>query len=239
MFDYGGTLLYEPGYDWERGEVAVLARAVANPQNVTVKILLDKYAEIRQVTHKRARECGLELREPQVSRLVMGLLELEFDETDEELERIFWDGCSRGAKTPHIDDLLAFLRKRNIRTAVISNICYTGASLAERINRLLPDNSFEFILASSDVAVRKPSSLIFEYALKKAKLSAGEVWYCGDSVNADVHGAAAVGVHPVWYQCGEDIDNYDGNEGAVPVVPHTLIRDWRDMIELVKQTTPQ
>jgi putative hydrolase of the HAD superfamily len=235
MFDYGGTLLYEPGYDWGRGEAAVLARAVGNPQGVTVEAMLDKYCEIREITHQAARANDIELSEPQVSRLVHGLLELEFNETEDELERVFWDACSPGARVPYIEELLTYLRKRNIRTAVISNICYTGASLAARINRLLPDNAFEFILASSDIAIRKPSPLIFEYALKKAKLSPGEVWYCGDNVKADIHGASAVGIHPVWYQCGEIIDNFDPNDGAAPTAPHTLIRDWREMIDVIER----
>ncbi|MDR0446610.1 MAG: hypothetical protein LBH17_06255 [Oscillospiraceae bacterium] len=49
------------------------------------------------------------------------------------------------------------------------------------------------------------------------------------------YGASAVGIHPVWYQCGEIIDNFDPNDGASPTASHTLIRDWREMIDVIER----
>ena len=50
---------------------------------------------------------------------------------------------------------------------------------AERINRLLPKNNFEFIITSSNYIFRKPHKRLFDLALEKAGLRPEEVWYIG------------------------------------------------------------
>lgn len=72
-------------------------------------------------------------------------------------------------------------------------------AVAERINKLLPDNHFEFIIATSEYMFRKPNKRIFELALEKADLKPEEVWYVGDQIKADVEGAKNAGIFPVWY----------------------------------------
>lgn len=54
---------------------------------------------------------------------------LEFDLSFDELETIFWDNASPCTLTPYIEDLLQYLPEANIRTAVVSNISYSGNSL--------------------------------------------------------------------------------------------------------------
>ena len=41
--------------------------------------------------------------------------------------------------------------------------------------------------------------MIFELALRKADLAADKIWYCGDSIKADVYGAHNAGIFPVHY----------------------------------------
>ena len=50
---------------------------------------------------------------------------------------------------------------------------------AERINRLLPKNNFEFIITSSNYIFRKPHKRLFDLVLEKAGLRPEEVWYIG------------------------------------------------------------
>lgn len=64
----------------------------------------------------------------------------------------------------------------------------------------MPDSRFEFVIASSEYMVRKPNPRIFRLALQKAGLSPDRVWFCGDNVRADVEGAHAAGLFPVWYE---------------------------------------
>lgn len=89
--------------------------------------------------------------------------------------------------------------KEDIEPGVISNICYAPSVVAKRINRLLPENAFEFIIISSNYIFRKPDNRIFDLALEKAELQPDEVWYIGDQYECDVKGALNTGLLPVWY----------------------------------------
>ena len=94
---------------------------------------------------------------------------------------------------------MGYLKNKGIRTGVISNICYDFSVFAERINRLLPENAFEFIITSSNYIFCKPNKRIFDLALEKAGLELDEVWYIGDQYECDVKGALNAGLFPVWY----------------------------------------
>jgi putative hydrolase of the HAD superfamily len=98
-----------------------------------------------------------------------------------------------------MEDFLTFLKEQNIRTGVISNITYCGEVVEERINNLLPEHNFEFIIATSEYMFRKPNKRIFELALEKAGLQPEDVWYIGDNYLCDVVGARSAGIFPVWY----------------------------------------
>ena len=81
---------------------------------------------------------------------------------------------------------------KGIRTGVISNITYNSEVVKERINRLIPSNKFEFIIATSSYLFRKPNRHIFELALEKADLNPEDVWYIGDNYICDVQGKLTV-----------------------------------------------
>ena len=101
--------------------------------------------------------------------------------------------------TEDIKYFLGYLKNKGIRTGVISNISYAPSVVAERINRLLPENTFEFIITSSNFMFRKPNRRIFDLALEKAELQPDEVWYIGDQYECDVKGSLNAGLLPVWY----------------------------------------
>lgn len=126
-------------------------------------------------------------------------LGIEIALTNAEIDTIFWDAAAPGAATEGVEDFLKFLKKREIRTGVISNISYAPSVVAARINRLLPENAFEFILTSSNYIFRKPHRRIFDLALEKADLRPDEVWYISDQYECDVKGALNAGLYPVWY----------------------------------------
>jgi putative hydrolase of the HAD superfamily len=137
---------------------------------------------------------------------------------------------------PNADKMLDFINSTGVRSGVISNIGWSGAALTKRLNRLLPRNKFEFVIASSEYMFRKPSPMLFELALNKAGLEARDVWFCGDSVKADVEGGAAAGIFPVWYECDMIESPWSGqNKNAVPNFGHLHIRDWSELIETLKK----
>ena len=136
---------------------------------------------------------------------------------------------------PEADIMLDFINKNGIRSAVISNLLWSGDALSERLNRLLPMNEFEFVMTSSDYIVRKPNRILFDIALRKAGLRADEVWYCGDNPQADIEGAAQAGIYSVWYDNETEREYKDRSEESAPKCEHLHIHEWREMMDLLEK----
>lgn len=237
LFDYGHTLLCEPGFDARRCEEAAFPYIVKNPQNLTAEQI---YAEVQQqfVRFQKARDNGIEIHQWQFMRLIYEYLGLTFSISYEELEEIEWMAASPGAVMPNTEKMLAYLDNAKIRTAVISNIGWSEQALTRRINRLLPNNRFEFIMASSENAVRKPDRMLFDTALRKARLKPEQVWYCGDSMKADVIGAHEAGIYPVLYEGSAPEDGnpvLQENAGVQTAFDYLHIYDWNDLIGVLEK----
>lgn len=234
IFDYGHTLLYEPDFDAMRCEEAAYSYIVENPQNLTAEQI---YVEVQRMFAKfqEQRNSGIEIHEWQFMRLVYEYLGLKFSISYRELEEIEWNAASPGAVMPGAGEMLDYLNNAGIRTAVISNIGWSGNALTNRIKRLLPNNRFEFIMASSEYVIRKPNKMLFETALRKAKLSAGSVWYCGDNMTADVKGAHEAGMYPVLYEgTAPDEVNFFVSQSEAVDFEYLHIHDWSEMTAILK-----
>lgn len=236
IFDYGNTLLYEPDWNNDRGNSALLKYAVKKPNNCTADDI-KRAAEIIFGEHvAKVRHLGYDISAQIAHRALYDYLGIEFSLSPLEMETVFWDNASSGAVMPNAEKLLDYLNENNIRTAVISNILWSGEALRNRFNRLLPNNKFEFIISSSDYFIRKPNRILFDIALQKARLSAEDVWYCGDNPKDDIEGATQAGIYPVWY------DNNFVNKGYIdetnenkPQCHHLHIDEWNKMIDVLQK----
>lgn len=235
LFDYGGTLLCEPGWDMLRGEKALFEHIEANPHHYTPEELCAwEQAYFRSL--QPVRDAGAELTEIQMLRLKYELHGITLSISYEEAESVFWNHTaplSEKCLYPHVREMLDWLNVRGIRTGVISNIGWTGAALRRRIGALLPNHPFEFILASSDYGLRKPDSRLFQVALEKAALKPEEVWFFGDTYDTDVKGARSAGLKAFFYQGRAEggMPRKPVPEGFETDVP--VITDWTALIELL------
>lgn len=127
------------------------------------------------------------------------MLGIEFSILMDEIEKIEWNEEATIETIDHASELINQLNEMGIRTAVISNIDFSGNLLKERLDSLYPNNKFEFIIGSSDYGVRKPTKYIFEVGITKSGLEAKDIWYIGDKVQTDVEGSKSVGMTPVLY----------------------------------------
>jgi len=235
LFDYGGTLLCEPEWDMLRGERALFKHVVANPHHFTPEQLCSWEKEYFQ-SLQPVRDLGAEPTEIQMLRLKYELHGIKLGIPYEEAEFIFWDHTAPMTEKclyPHIRELLNYLHNNSIRTGVISNIGWTGSALRRRINTLLPNHQFEFILASSDYGLRKPDARLFQVALEKADLKPEEVWFCGDTYDKDIIGARTVGMTAVLFQgqADENVLRQSVQKGAEWDTP--IITDWAALIEIL------
>ena len=96
------------------------------------------------------------------------------------------------------ENMLRDLR-RKYKLGIISNF-----AIPECLDKLLKahglDGLFDLVVVSAAVNKRKPSPEIFKNAMKMLGVSASETVFVGDTMDADVEGAKAVGVKAVYIQ---------------------------------------
>lgn len=203
LFDYGQTLGAEESFDGLKGTKAVMQYAVKNKHHRTAE-------EVQAVAERINRELGkgnpatrhlfqVEVPNRMFTSYLYASQGIELSLTPAEFDRVFWNASSPAKPTEGIGEFLRYLDTRGIRTGVISNISYDESVVKEHIRTLIPDHTFEFILATSSYLYRKPHPGIFRLALELAELPPEDVWYIGDDYKCDVEGAKNAGLYPVWY----------------------------------------
>lgn len=203
LFDYGQTLIAEQKFDGVKGTEAVLRYATRNKYHLSAEQVQAKANEINQEFGRFSPEkrhlFQIEIPNTMFTPYLYESQGIEIALSNSEIDTVFWNAAAPGVPTEGIENFLEYLKNKNIRTGVISNISYAPSVVSERINRLLPENAFEFIIASSNYIFRKPNKRIFDLALEKAELQPDEVWYIGDQYECDVKGSLKAGLQPVWY----------------------------------------
>lgn len=231
LFDYGQTLINEEKFNGVKGTEAVLRYAVENKYKLSA-------AQVQEEAEKINKELGrfdpmrrhlfqVEVPNHMFTSYLYGSLGISLSLTSEQIDKVFWDAAAPGSPTRGIEGFLEYLHQNGIRTGVISNISFAGRVVENRINEAIPNNHFEFILATSEYMYRKPNKRIFELALEKAELKACDVWYIGDQYECDIVGARNAGIFPVWYLGASDMSyKKEDYEKAVDV---KQIRAWEEL----------
>ncbi len=226
LFDYGQTLVAEQKFDGVKGTEAVLQYATKNKYHLTAEQVQAKADELNREAGRFDPEkrhlLQIEIPNTMFTPYLYESQGIEIALSSAEIDTVFWNAAAPGAPTEGIERFLEYLKDKGIRTGVISNISYDPSVVAERINRLLPENAFEFILPSSHFMFRKPNKRIFDLALEKAGLQPGEVWYVGDQYECDVKGSLHAGLLPVWYIGAIDLP-YTEDESILTVT------DWDEL----------
>ncbi len=201
FFDYGHTLCYEPVQDYQAGWSAVMEHAVENPRGITAVELNDLCMGTYRKLFSQMRPLELETDGFNLDATIYDYLGLKFDVPLEELEYIRWCATEPIYPMEGIERFLSLCAGLGIRTAVISNISFSGNVLRRRIDEALPFHNFEFVVASSECVFRKPSEWIFRRAMGLAGVEPEQCWFIGDDVRCDIEGAARAGIWPIWFKC--------------------------------------
>ena len=240
LFDAGKTLIdYRPKASNESmsylatvdSTEILMEHVTANPHHYDAETVAARSNELFEKYHD-CRKALYEISDQVILKTLFELLEMKFSISIEEIERIIWNSSADIVPVDGTAALLDELNGMGIRTAVISNLDFSGHLLEERLNELLPNNRFEFVIASSDYGVRKPQPLLFEIGLCKSGLQPQDVWYVGDKYSVDVLGSAAVGMTPVLLGVRENIPD-DAPERMITVT------DYGQLTELLKKLSPK
>ena len=194
FFDFGGTL----GFDYP----SIPEGLAYLFQNLGIETTAAEVQQARRAVH----ENGLHSRDYPTSdqmdiyfrRFFSGILEeLGFDgNVDEVVEKTQeqWR-CYTGLYVfPEVHKILSELQNREYIVGIISNI---SCRLPRLLEQLGIASYFDFAIASDVFGASKPDPRIFEEALKRANVGASQAIHVGDSYEADVVGARAVGITPV------------------------------------------
>jgi putative hydrolase of the HAD superfamily len=103
-------------------------------------------------------------------------------------------GAVRFRPYPEVPGVLARLRARGARLAVVSNWDVSLHDVLER-TRLRP--LVDAVVISAELGAAKPDPAIFLAALERLDAVAGDALHVGDSLDADVEGARAAGIDAV------------------------------------------
>ncbi|MDD4807804.1 MAG: HAD-IA family hydrolase, partial [Oscillospiraceae bacterium] len=168
-----------------------------------------------------------------LQRYLLESFDIQLDINDLQAEQLYWDVCSPATPSPYIEQAFSALQQHGIPFGVVSNLCFTGATLERRLHACFPQDPFRFILASSEYAFRKPQRRFFELALHKIGTSADETWFCGDNPVCDMDGAAGAGMRAFWYRVHNDFDTC-----IQPKHPCNRLTDWRRFAALLNASNP-
>lgn len=115
---------------------------------------------------------------------------------------------------PDARPALEALEERGLTLGAVSNWVW---NLPELLHSLDIVRHFDFIAASARIGFEKPHPRIFEWALTEAGVAADAVIHVGDHLDADVEGAAGVGITGVLIDRG---GRYAAHElpAGVPVI---------------------
>jgi len=102
---------------------------------------------------------------------------------------------SAWAVYPEVSRVLARLRDRGLRLAIVSN---ADRRLAQVLTATGLAAAVDTVVLSSRVGATKPDPAIFRVALAELRATARDTVHVGDSLDTDVAGAGAAGLAVVW-----------------------------------------
>jgi len=230
IFDFGGTICVDdPEPDFINGTRKLME--LADDTNGVTPEEVQEFADnlLKEIFVDRNQQL-IQISEHSFNRFLYGYFGITFSKTPLEMERVFWDNAFKFKPTQGIKELFDFLDQCGIRKAILSNNAFEESTIRYELDKHFINTEFEFIISTADYCFRKPSPLIFNYALRRCGLKKEEVWYAGDSKEADVVGANNAGIFPVWFNSRNSVLDHEYGD-----LKHLEIHGWRELIEVIKK----
>jgi HAD superfamily hydrolase (TIGR01493 family) len=189
LFDWRGTLVHyrEPAW-WLRRALASLGRTTDRDAVEAAAAALAAAATMPDVlAAERTEDCSFELnRSSTMLRFARAGLD---EELADAVHRLDSDGRNFPLY-PEVAAVLAAIRQRGARTAIVSDIHYDVRADVEALGlgQLVDAYALSF-----EVGVQKPDPTIFEAALRSVGVDAAEALMVGDRASHD-GGASAIGI---------------------------------------------
>jgi putative hydrolase of the HAD superfamily len=200
IFDYIGTLVNCRNYSMDASKLKLYNALVAKGFGVEKDSFLAaydsahkkyrkvRYEELKEVTNavwvaEALNNLGFEVKADDCS--VKAALNVFFQDFIESLE--LRDGAKK---------LIKQAQQRG-RVGLISNFTYAPV-IYKSLRQLGINEFFNAVVISNEVGWRKPSCQIFQEALNRLRVQAGDAVYVGDSPIEDIKGAKAAGLKTIF-----------------------------------------
>lgn len=221
LLDYGGTRVEEIGFDARAGNETLLELAAYTPPNLTIELVLERAGIVSEQVAERRDEFGIETPWPALTRLIHDFLGVRFTQAPAELELAFWKASVTTAAMPRACQALNEFHWRGLPMGVVSNCSFGPEVIRYELERYGLAEHLKFVMVSSEYAVRKPNALLFTTAAARLGLAPEEIWFVGDRLDADIAGARAVHMKPVWLQGKNSGDSGDA---------HLVANSWQELL---------
>jgi putative hydrolase of the HAD superfamily len=221
LFDLGHTLM-----DWTWDDDLLIAGhkaaldAIGRHSEVGAEALTARYLREAQLQDWEAVE---EVEYPALTRTMLADIGVQVDEDELvrflDAEHAAWAPARKVASMS--EALLDSLRDRGLKTGLVSNAWDPRWLLERDLDEmgLLP--RLDTIVFSSEVGVRKPRPEIFYRALDELAVEPSRALFVGDRLEADVKGAADLGmttIQAMWFRSEESEDGIEPDYRAFTMV---------------------
>ena len=222
IFDLGGTLIHLIRPLEEIREARALAVYDALRQSGAAVDLNDLREKYEALNEEEAECAARTLEEIPVEKSLPRLLDKLMVERKHRppvfdlVRRFFALEVDSWVLFPRVHEMLADVRASGLRMGVLSN-ARSDWAIREITTRLDIAKYFDAIVTSAGVGFRKPRPEPFREVLKELGLEPSEVVMIGNSLQADISGARALGLKTVRVIFEDDIDEDEGADPEVTV----------------------
>ncbi|NLJ47933.1 MAG: noncanonical pyrimidine nucleotidase, YjjG family [Treponema sp.] len=208
-------------FDYPRAEERAFSRTCARFGLADTPGLRDSY---RRINREQWRL--LERGETDPATLRIERFRLLFEETGDRLDPaavgdVYVEELSLGADLlPGAREICEYLVKRYLLVIVTNGLADVQRSRLARsgLGELVAD-----LVISEEAGASKPDPRIFEYACGRiGRIDRGRMIMVGDSLESDIRGGAAFGIHTCWF-------NPRGNENSTDLKPTYEIRTLEEL----------
>jgi putative hydrolase of the HAD superfamily len=242
LFDIGSTLWSSPAEDPDAllrcygraREVVLNARSSAPSIEALIDAVEHYFADWEEIWRKDASKVE-QLPTTEFVKTALRKLDLDLPPdalaafTDELLETSVFTAKVEPPE-PGMSEALLALRGLGVRLACVSNAFMGAATL----NRIMAERGLgehlELTVSSCEFGWRKPHASIYEEAVRLMDVTAAEVVFVGDRLDADVAGPAALGMSTVLTHQYRQEDL-----SAAPVKPDAVIRHLSELPAVVEK----
>lgn len=242
IFDLFDTLvdLYMENVRWEdfRGLpiptfTRMLHAAVAERAEVEFEAFAEAFIQVNREFRETHYLKDLELSTPDRFDALLVRLGVADSDLSEVLTQLQMEQIRAAVGIPEHHVLTLDQLRHRMSLALCSNFSHTPTAL-----RVLEDagmrHQLDAIVVSAEVGIRKPRGEIFETVLEALGVGPEQALHVGDSLRADVAGAASAGIRTVWLtrrvsDPERSLAKYDGPP------PDWQIGDLAELVALVEE----